>query len=123
MKQKVVIDAEITLPEVNKKMIADMQYLEPFGNENAQPLFYLKHVVQVQKPILMKDAHVKGMVFADGVIKPVVFFNRPHMFEALLAQDQEPFDLAVQITENYWNGNTNIELVGIDAAGLHKEKQ
>ena len=57
-------------------------------------------------------------MFADGVIKPVVFFNRPELFALLKAQEQEPFDLAVHISENHWQGRTNIELIGVDVAGL-----
>jgi single-stranded-DNA-specific exonuclease len=115
---KLIIDAQLTLTEVNKKIISDLMHLEPFGNENPQPVFYLKEVVLVDQPKLLKDAHVKLSVFADGVIKPVVFFNRPMLYERLKAQEQEPFDLAVQISENHWQGRVNVELIGVDIAGL-----
>ncbi len=120
LQQKIRLDAQLTLPDLTKKIISDMQHLEPFGNENSQPTFLIKQVVQVQKPMLMKDAHVKCTIFADGVIKPLVFFNRPELFELLMAHDQEPFDAAVTITENHWNGRVNIELLGVDLS-LRKE--
>jgi len=114
LQQKVRLDALLTLPDLTKKFISDMQHLEPFGNENSQPTFHVKQIVQIQKPVMLKDAHVKCTVFADGVIKPLVFFNRPELFELLLAHDQEPFDAAVTVTENHWNGKVNIELLGVD---------
>jgi single-stranded-DNA-specific exonuclease len=118
LKQKLALDAQVTLPELTKKFIDDVTHLEPFGNSNAQPIFYIKDVVHVQKPTLLKDAHVKCHIFADGVIKPLIFFNRPDLFEKFLELEQEPCSLAAQVSENYWSGRTNIELTGLDVAGL-----
>lgn len=118
LKLKKTVDAEVTLGDLTKKFMTDMQHLEPFGNENTQPLFYVKNVTMVKKPKLLKDLHVKCSVFADGVIKQVMFFNRPELFPALMAQDSEPFSLAAQVTENHWNGRVTIELNGVDVAGV-----
>ena len=114
--QKVRIDAEAMLRDFNQKFIADMRHLEPFGCENEQPTFVIHDVVAVQKPKLLKDVHVKCSVFADGVIKPVIFFNRPDIYEQILACEHDSFSLAAQVQENHWNGRTNIELTGIDIA-------
>lgn len=116
LQQKLVCDAAITLPDVGAKMVRDMEYLEPFGAKNSQPVFYLKNVSLVKKPQLLKLLHVKCMVFAEGIIKPVIFFNRPELFDILNAQEEEPFDLAVQITENHWQGRSQVELMGMDVA-------
>lgn len=116
LQQKLVCDAAITLPDVGAKMVRDMEYLEPFGAKNSQPVFYLKNVSLVKKPQLLKLLHVKCMVFAEGIIKPVIFFNRPELFDILNSQEEEPFDLAVQITENHWQGRSQVELMGMDVA-------
>ena len=122
LQQKLTLDAQATLEDVSKKMVHDMELLEPFGHKNSQPRFYFKDVTLVKKPMLLKDAHVKCTVFADGVIKPVIFFNRPKLFEAFMAQGEESFDIAANITQNYWNGRTNIELIGIDVARMEKSE-
>src|SRR5207247_1332969 len=70
----VTLDAQALLSDLTKKFIKDMDYLEPFGNENKQPLFLIKDVTLVQQPILLKDAHVKCTLFADGILKPIIFF-------------------------------------------------
>jgi single-stranded-DNA-specific exonuclease len=113
-KPKMKLDAEITLPEVNKKLMADMAYLEPFGNSNAQPVFYLKQVVLIDTPVLLKDAHAKCMVFADGVIKPAIFFNRPDIYGMLTSSQYTSISLAVHAVENYWQDRVSIELQGVD---------
>jgi single-stranded-DNA-specific exonuclease len=116
LKQKLSIDAQAHMGDLTKKFIEDVSHLEPFGNANPHPIFYIPEVSQVQKPILMKDAHVKCHIFADGVIKPLVFFNRPDLFEKLIAKEHESFAVASQVTENHWNGRVNIELTGLDIA-------
>lgn len=120
LQQKLCVDAQAKLPDFSHKFIADMAHLEPFGHQNSQPYFYIKDVVLVQRPTLMKDLHVKCVIFADGVIKSIVFFNRPELFELLVAQGDEMFDVVAQVMENYWNGKTTIELQGVDIAKLRK---
>ncbi|MBT4855821.1 single-stranded-DNA-specific exonuclease RecJ [bacterium] len=116
LQQKITLDAPIILADLNKKFMHDMGLFEPFGNENRNPSFLIRDVTLVEEPRLLKDLHVKFRVFADGVIKPVMFFNRPELFEQLRHQGEKAFDLAAQVTENYWNGTSTIELIGIDIA-------
>ena len=116
LQQKIVIDAQAHLNDLSQKFMRDMQYLEPFGCDNRQPLFLVSEVVTVQKPKLLKEAHVKCSVFADGVIKPIIFFNRPELYDLLLNNEHETFSLAAHVTENHWNGRVNIELNGVDIA-------
>lgn len=116
LKPKIIVDANAFLSEFNKKFIEDINLLEPFGNKNAKPAFYIKNVVQVKKPSLLKDAHVKCSIFADGVIKPLIFFKRPELFQKLLDLGNEQFDIAAHVSQNYWNGRMNIELIGLDIA-------
>jgi len=118
LRLKLALDAHATLPELTKKFMQDLEYLEPFGNENRQPVFFVKDLVLVQKPQLLKDVHVKCQVFADGVIKPIMFFNRPELFEKFMNQGEQPFDVATYVVENHWNGRVNVELNGIDVARL-----
>lgn len=115
-KPRLALDADITLSEVNAKLITDLAHLEPFGNENTQPIFHLKNVTLLEAPQLLKDAHTKCMVFADGVIKPVIFFNRPDVYTHLLERKNDAFSLAVQASENHFNGRTSVELQGLDIA-------
>jgi single-stranded-DNA-specific exonuclease len=115
---KLKLDGAITMGDVSKKLMHDMQYFEPFGAQNSEPKFILKGVSLVQKPQLLKEAHIKCMVFADGIIKPIIFFNRPELYQPLLDQQEEQFDIAVQVTENHWQGRTNIEFFGLDVAGM-----
>jgi len=116
LQQKIVLDANAMLSDLSKKFMQDIFLLEPFGNENARPTFYLKDLVQVQKPTLLKDLHVKCSVFSDGVIKPLIFFNRPDLFEKFLSHGEKPLNVAAQISENFWAGRVSVELIGVDVS-------
>ena len=116
--QKIVIDAQVQLEDLRSTFMHDMQQLEPFGCENRAPLFCVEGVSLVQQPRLLKDAHVKCSVFADGQTCSLMFFNRPELFEPLCKQGADPFCVAAQVTENHWNGRVTIELNGVDCAGL-----
>lgn len=114
LSQKIMLDAHASLSDLTTKFVTDMRHLEPFGHANKTPLFYIHDVVLVQKPKILKDAHVKCMIFADGVLKPIIFFNRPELYATLLAHGQEPLSIAAEINENYWNGRVSVELMGVD---------
>ncbi len=114
LKQKLVVDAYAQLSDFSEKFVNDLRLFEPFGHENSQPYFYVKNVVLVKRPQLLKDLHVKCLIFSDGVIKPIIFFNRPELFELLVNQADESFDVVGQVSQNYWNGSYSIELLGVD---------
>ena len=56
------------------------------------------------------------MVFADGIIKPVIIFNRPEIYPILLQHKDDPISLAVHVTENHWNNKVSVELQAVDIA-------
>lgn len=114
LQQKIVCDAVIELPEVTKKLMNDLALFEPFGAENPQPLFLLKNVCLAQDPQLLKGEHVKCLVVDQGIVKPLIFFNRPDVYQALLKLEDRAFCAAVTVTENEWQGRSNVELLGVD---------
>lgn len=114
LSQKITLDAHVCLSDLTSKFVSDMRHLEPFGHENKSPIFYVQDVVLVQKPKILKESHIKCMVFADGVVKPVIFFNRPELYDLLVMYGQEPFSIAAQVNENNWNGRVSVELTGLD---------
>jgi single-stranded-DNA-specific exonuclease len=114
LEQRIALDAVLPLTDVGHALVRDLHYMEPFGNENPQPTFFVDKVSLIQPPVLLKDAHVKAMIFADGVIKPIIFFNRPELFTFFMDNPEAQFCAAVQVTENHWEGRKNIELIGLD---------
>ena len=118
LQAKINLDATLELADANKKLFDDMAYLEPFGNKNPQPIFLIKNVTLLNAPQLLKDRHVKCSFFSDGIIKPTIFFNRPDIYHVLSQAGDKSFHLAGQVIKNEWQGNTSIELQGLDIAVL-----
>lgn len=118
LKQKLKVDAPAKLVEFGDRLMQELRLFEPFGHENPQPYFYVRNVVLVKQPQVLKELHVKCVVCSDGVLKSVMFFNRPELVEKLIEQGDEPFDIVAQVLHNYWNGSYTIELQGIDVVGL-----
>lgn len=116
LQPKIMVDAQLRLGDVSKKLMSDLRYMEPFGNENPAPTFYVRDLSLVQPPQVLKEEHIKCMVSAEGVVKPLIFFNRPDLIDVLMSRGAEPFDCAVTPIENHWQGRVNIELRGIDIA-------
>lgn len=110
------IDAELSLSEANHAIVRDLKFLEPFGCDNPVPFFYVRGATLINPPQLLKEVHVKCTIFADGIMKPVIFFNRPELFSFLTAHVSERVDLIVHILENNWNNEARVELQGIDIA-------
>lgn len=114
LRPKLLLDAYLELPEMTKRLMADLEQMEPFGNSNAQPLFWIKGVTLLKQPTLLKDKHLKCTVFSEGVIKPVIFFNRPELYPVLSNLGDKPFDIAGHVVKNEWNDQVSVELQGID---------
>jgi len=108
------VDAVVPLGTMTQHFFAQMQRMEPFGNANTEPVFVVEGVTLMQEPRLLKDKHVKCLLFAEGVLKPVVFFNRPDVYALLKDIGDQPFSVAVHVVTNEWQGNSSVELHGID---------
>lgn len=114
LKQKIVVDATCTLSNCDQTLMEQLKLFEPFGHENPQPIFYIQGVVLVSKPQILKELHVKCSVFADGVVRSVIFFNRPDLFEVLVHLSDQQFNIVGQVMHNYFNGVYSIEIQGLD---------
>ena len=113
---QITVDATIALAELEQKLIYDLQYLEPFGHQNDEPLFFISSVRQIHPPKLLKNLHVKIQIFSETVTTHVIFFNQPELFSFFTTIADQQFCLVARATENEWNGKKTIELIGIDVS-------
>jgi single-stranded-DNA-specific exonuclease len=115
---KVTVDGFISPEYLDDSLLDDLSLLEPFGHQNESPLFVLENLIFAKPPLLMKSQHVKCFVkTAQQKVFSLVFFNRPDIWELL--QTNSNFDALVKISENFWQGEKSLELIGID---IHLKK-
>lgn len=110
----VTCSAELHLDEITGKLARDLALLEPFGAANDRPVFYLKGLQIVGEVRCIKEEHIKCMVADRGVLKPVIFFNRPELYDWLCSNQDQLFDLAAYVQENEYRGRKTIDLQGVD---------
>jgi single-stranded-DNA-specific exonuclease len=53
------LDAELSFEEINPELLQVVQYLEPFGSRNPEPVFAARDVRLVDPPRILKEKHVK----------------------------------------------------------------
>lgn len=115
---KVTVDGFISPELLADSLLEELSLLEPFGHQNESPLFVLENLIFAKPPLLMKSQHVKCFVKTEKEkIFSLVFFNRPDIWELL--QTNANFDALVKISENFWQGEKSLELIGID---IHLKK-
>ncbi|MBM3894387.1 single-stranded-DNA-specific exonuclease RecJ [Candidatus Dependentiae bacterium] len=114
LQPQIIADAPLEFCDINKNLIKDLERLEPFGMGNEEPIFVIHDLSQVKPPKLMKDKHLKVTAFSQGIIKPIVFFNRPELYDIFKNLEDKPFSIIGTITQNEWNETTSTEIIGID---------
>lgn len=113
---KIELDAECSLSDMTIKFLHEIDQLEPFGNSNSQPTFIFRDVTLLNQPVILKDKHVKCSLFSDGIIKPIIFFNRPDLIPFFNTIGDKPFHVAGHVMRNEWNDSIRIETQGLDVA-------
>jgi len=116
LQPKITLDAILDLPEATQKLLEDIEKLEPFGNENPQPMFLIKNATLLNQATLLKDKHLKCSIFSNGTIKQIIFFNRPELLPLLQNLGDKSFHVAAYVIKNEWQGSVKIELQGVDIA-------
>ncbi len=109
---ELIINAEITFRNINKKFFNIIQQMEPYGPENLRPIFITRNVTNTEWSKIVKEQHIRFVVKNEGITLTGVGFNLAEKFHLL--EMNQPVDLAYTIDENEWNEETNLQLKVID---------
>ena len=102
--ERLEVDAEINLGDIDTKFLNEIKRMEPFGKGNPNPLFVTNKVVVKSKKIL-KDKHLELTISKDGATKRALWFN----YRENVALNTE-IDLVYSIQRDTYNGSTSITL-------------
>ncbi|MEP7166239.1 MAG: single-stranded-DNA-specific exonuclease RecJ [Ferruginibacter sp.] len=109
---EIIIDSEITFPEINNSFYDILKQMEPFGPENMHPLFIAKAVTETGYSKILKELHVRFVVKQHDIVLNGIGFNMSDKFYLLSLK--KPLDIVFAIDENEWNGNKTLQLKVID---------
>ncbi len=103
------LDVESELERLDAKLIEQLQYLEPFGLGNPEPLLLLRRV-RVCESRIVGEKHLRLKVASDRRQMNAIGFR---LAEKILAPNSL-VDLAFSPGWNEWNGSKSIQLRLID---------
>ncbi|MDZ8084645.1 MAG: DHHA1 domain-containing protein [Nostoc sp. DedQUE12b] len=108
LKPLLKIDAEVNLNHINQQLYQQLNALHPCGMDNPDPVFWTPNVQVVEQKIVGKG-HIK-LTIAQTID------NQEYRIKAIAWRWGDYFrlpprvDVAYKLRENYFNGNTSIEL-------------
>lgn len=107
------IDMELTLGEINQKLVNEMNMLNPYGQDNQKPIFFSSNVrdAGTSKMVGRNLEHIKLDLADDTSQAPIaaIAFNMQRFGTEVLSGSS--FDICYTIEENTYNGNTSIQLL------------
>ncbi|MEH2318288.1 single-stranded-DNA-specific exonuclease RecJ [Nostoc sp.] len=113
LKPLLKIDAEVNLNHINQQLYQQLNALHPCGMDNPDPVFWTPNVQVIEQKIVGKG-HIK-LTIAQTID------NQEYKIKAIAWRWGDYFslptrvDVAYKLRENYFNGNTTIELELIGA--------
>ncbi|MBN2415154.1 single-stranded-DNA-specific exonuclease RecJ [bacterium] len=107
--QKQLYDAEISLDEISDKLFRLINQLAPFGPGNTRPVFMTRDVQVAGTPRIVGGNHLKFKARQAGRVFDAIGFNLGHL-QYRLEPGEPNLDMVYVIEENYWNGQSKIQL-------------
>jgi len=109
---EIVIDAEISLKDVNQNFYNILCQMEPFGPDNMRPQFLTRRVYNTGYSKVVKEKHLRFSLKHDGCIITGIGFG---LADKIAFMDTTlPLDVVYKIDENEWNGEKNLQLRVVD---------
>jgi single-stranded-DNA-specific exonuclease len=106
---KIIIDAEVQLPEMTISFIKDLDALEPFGNGNSRPVFCTRSLFLTWAPKIVGNNHLKlWFDTKDGVMEGIAF-SKGDMITDMNYKDTT-YDIVYLPRLNYFRGEESVQL-------------
>ena len=105
------IDVPMPVSYITKRLISQIQLLEPFGKGNTKPLFAQKGLKVLSCRIFGKNRNVAKLQMEDpgGYRMDAVYFGDAESF-ARFAEEHPVLSVTYYPTVNVWNGRENLQI-------------
>jgi single-stranded-DNA-specific exonuclease len=107
------IDGGLAFREITGGVAAGILALAPFGAGNPRPVFAARGVEIIDGPRKLKERHLKMSLKQEGRIFRAVAWRAAER-QDFLAEHKAALDVAFSLEQNYYNGNTYVELTLAD---------
>lgn len=107
---KLLIDCELAFNDISRKLIDEIEFLQPFGSSNPEPIF-LARDVRVLSSSIVGEKH-RRMILSQPFSKKSKTFNAIFFNIDPDRPMAKSFDkLAFRLRWNYWNGEKTAQIV------------
>ncbi|MCX6998501.1 MAG: hypothetical protein NTV49_15815 [Kiritimatiellaeota bacterium] len=103
------VDAWVSLREVDDRLLAALDLLQPFGQNNPEPVWAARGVRVVAAPRALAKDTLKLAVEADGAAFDAIGFGM-----AQRVVPEGPLDIAFHLRQNVFRGRTTLQLNLLD---------
>lgn len=107
------VDAPLTLPSIDGRLIEGLAALEPYGLGNRRPVFHAAPVAIVDGPHTLKGRHLR-MTVEQGRRRYRAIAWRAAERESFYRERRDRMSMAFSLTENLYRGESFIELTVAD---------
>ena len=128
LQQRLTVDAEITVAELDSELLKKLRLLEPFGQGNREPIFLMRSLVLAEEPRVLKDRHLKlRFRGADSKVVDCLCWSRavpwPQRLGELGVRVGSVVDAVFKVKENRHPqfGGAEMELCDLRVGGLMPE--
>lgn len=104
------IDAEIDSKDITSEIMQYLEKLEPYGQGNKEPVFYMKKVSKYQYETFVgkEQNHLKCVFEKKGILFDAIGFNMKE-YKSIVAENDE-FDILFSLVHNTWKNTKTIQL-------------
>lgn len=113
--EEVIIDARLTLEDINTTLITSHQTLAPFGEGNPKPLYEFQHVTPTTVECFGKGKEHLKLTFMSlsGPVEAIAFFKTPADFYTSPVAG-EPLNLIAHVEQSFFMGRLQTRLRIVD---------
>ncbi|MBK8339317.1 MAG: single-stranded-DNA-specific exonuclease RecJ [Flavobacteriales bacterium] len=105
------VDVEITLADIDGRLMKVLQHMAPYGPGNMKPVFLTRGVKDKGHARIVGESHLKmNLIDPDHPqreIDAIAFRQAEHME---LVRSGEPFSVIYTLEDNLWNGRSTIQM-------------
>ena len=107
---EIYIDAEIDSKDITNEVMQWLEKLEPYGQGNKEPVFFMKKVFkyQVETFVGKNFNHLKCVFEKNGLIFEAIGYNM-NEYKSLMAENDK-FDILFSLVHNTWKNTKVIQL-------------
>ncbi len=100
------LDAELSLDQLSLDFLASYEKLQPFGNGNPQPVFFVRGIHLARPPAHLRNNHLRLFLRQEYCEHDAMFFGGGER-----QLPDPPWDVAFTIDRNTFRGQTRLQVI------------